>query len=171
LNTPNKNKNNKIYNANNKQIKSITPTNVVVNLSNKKLSLVEIAVLNKGLNFSISNNNNSRAMVDYQSQINDFIKKLQLQYIFQHKENNSKHKFTGNTLWMPAPHKCSPIFIGYGDYLINQPKTLLKKIKTKPNISKKERSTLIDPKRDKDIIIQKADKGGGIVVIESLVNI
>jgi len=68
---------------------------------------------------------------------------------------------------MPAPHKCSPVLVGYGGYLINQLKTLLWKIKTKPNISRKEQPTLIHLKRAKDIIIRKADKGGGIVVIDS----
>ena len=54
--TLNKNQRHKIYNSISRQIENINKINIVVNLSNRKLFVLEASTLNKGLNFCISNN-------------------------------------------------------------------------------------------------------------------
>ncbi len=139
-----------------------------MNLSDTPLSLNELAVLNKGLKFCISNNNVKKSLPRYSEEIERFIRTLQIKYFFLEKAETEIIKFTGNPDWSPPAHMCSSVITGYGLFLLKSIKKLLKKNKVKNNISMKEREALKTLRKNKNIIIQKADKGGCITVINAI---
>ena len=157
----------KIYNSIKKQRALTKTNNIVINLSlHKKLTLAESALLNKGLNFCISshkfNPHNS-----YTKDISRFIRSLQLKYLFLDSPDTPILKFSGNPDWNPPPKKCSDAIKGYGIYLNKQLRTIIKKNKIRSNISKHELRALSVLRKDRSILIQKADKGGGIIIMDS----
>jgi hypothetical protein len=166
--TLNKNQRQKIYKSIGKQHKSTTHQNIVVNLSNRKLNLIENSVLNKGLNFCLTSNNTKKTISLHQREVLQFIRNLQIKYIFADKESVEKQlKFTGNPNWQPPPEDCSEVIQGYGIFLNKILKNITKRNKIKQNISSKERQALDTLKMDTNILIQKADKGGSITIINT----
>lgn len=145
---------------------SVNAENIVVNLSERRLTLTELAILNKGLNFCITNNNNASIDKTLIPEIDVFIRSLQLRYFFEN-VNNKAPPFTGNPEWNPPPSKCSVAINGYKQYLRKHIKKLFLTNKTKQNISQKDHAALRTLRLDKSIIIQKADKGGSIVVLNA----
>ena len=142
-------------------------SNTIVNLSqHKTLSLTEAALLNKGLNFCLASRN-FNTHYNYKKETSRFIRSLQIKHLFIDKPDNGITKFTGNPDWQPPTHKLSEIINGYEQYLNKKIKTIFKHNKIKPNISKTELSALTNLKKDKSILIQKADKGGSIVIMDS----
>src|SRR5271163_4856930 len=77
----NKNRRNKIHKSVTKQKNLVKHGNIVVNLSNTPLSLCELAMLNKGLNFCITNKNVSKSLGQYNKEIARFIRTLQIKYM------------------------------------------------------------------------------------------
>ena len=162
----NKNQRHKIYKSISKQLDKIRKDNIVVNLSNRKLSLAEIATLNKGLNFCITNDNKNCINKNIDIDIKRFNRTLQIKFMFE--GSNEIEKFTGNPSWIPPSSKCSPAIEGYTDHLREEIKKLISANKVKHNISRKERDALKSLREDKNILIQKADKGGSIVVLNTI---
>ena len=87
--------------------------------------------------------------------------------MFNDQSVNKIEKFTGNPNWNPPKSKCSSVITGYSNYLQQEIKKLAAVNKTKPNISRKERDALQNLSQDKSILVQKADKGGSIVVLNT----
>jgi hypothetical protein len=164
----NNNQRHLIYQSIRKQLDNVNKTNIVVNLSNRKLSLIENSTLNKGLNFCITNDNKNYINRNIDSDIKRFNRTLQIRFIFDKDNDNKIEKFTGNPLWNPPKRKCSPAISGYTNFLQKEIKKLIKINKIKHNISKKERIALKSLREDTNILIQKADKGGSIVILNTL---
>ena len=140
--TLNRNQRHKIYNSISRQIENINKINIAVNLSNRKLSVLEASTLNKGLNFCISNNRKASINKDIDKDIKKFTRTLQLRFMINDQSVNKIEKFTGNPNWNPPKSKCSSVFTGYSNYLQQEIKKLVAVNKTKPNISRKERDAL-----------------------------
>jgi hypothetical protein len=87
--------------------------------------------------------------------------------MFINKQDTIIDKFTGNPEWNPPKSKCSPILSGYGHFLQKKIKKLFKSNKVKHNISTKERESLKALGQNKNIFIQKADKGGSITILKT----
>ena len=158
-----------MYNSLKKQhaIVKNTNVNIVVNLSNRRLSIIETAVLNKGLNFCITNNRpkNNCKMID--SEIDKFIRTIQIKNMFKDKEESKIEKFTSNPDWQIPKIYRNLAVDSFGIFLKNNIKHIINKNKTKQNISKDERLALNKLGQDKNILINKADKGGSIVVMNT----
>jgi hypothetical protein len=164
----NRNQRHKIYNSISKQLNNVNTINIVVNLSERKLSLIETNILNKGLNFCFTDNRSTNIDRNIDSDLQKFNRNLQLRYIFNDQSRTNTEKFTGNPNWIPPKGKCSPEINGYTDYLKLEIKKLITVNKTKHNISRKEREALQCLRNDKNILIKKADKGGSIVVLNTV---
>jgi len=161
-----KNFRHKIHNSVLNKLKSVKNSNVVVNLSDRVLTLTESAVLNKGLNFCLTNQNNNLVDKTLNPQIDKFIRSLQLKCMFRDKNSDPK-PFTGNPNWKPPRSKCNNAISGFEQFIRKNVRKLFFKNKTKQNISKFDRKALLTLSRDKNIIIKKADKGGSIAVLNS----
>lgn len=164
----NRNQKRSIYRSRKRQIDSINKVDIVVNLSNRKLSVIETSTLNKGLNFCISNNSKTSINKNIGNDIKKFNRTLQLKFMFDDCSDNNVEKFTGNPDWNPPKRKCSTDINGYTDYLQKEIIKLTTVNKTKHNISRKEQNALQCLSKDKSILIQKADKGGSIVVLNTV---
>lgn len=163
----NNSKRGRIYKSISKQLHKDKKTNIVVNLSDRYLSLIEKDVLNKGLNFCITNNNKKSLDRNIETDITQFTRTLQIKFMFDGEDDNEIEKFTGNPDWKPPNSKCSPAIAGYTDYLQKEIQNLVKINKVRHNVSRKEREALKSLRDDVNILIQKADKGGSIVVLNT----
>jgi len=139
--------------------------NIIINLSSHKLNMAEEKVLNKGLTFvpsirgpKIQNLNNETER---------FERALQLNYYFRNNNNNNKKPINkvwqGKSTWLPKkpnPH--------ISRFIINLNCAILdtRKIAIKSNLTREEKQALKDLRNNKDIVIKKADKGGGIAVMD-----
>lgn len=138
---------------------------IVVNLSNRKLTLSETSVLNKGLNFCIANKNFTLPLDTYHKEIDRFIRNLQIKYYFRDEPNDTVAKFRGNPEWEVPAHRRHSLIDGYRDVLKTEFKKLFNKNKIRNNLSPNEVKALESLQKDDSIIIFKADKGGSIVVM------
>ena len=146
--------------------KSLIQNNLVTNLSNSKLTLNQLYVLNKGLSFVPSFLKPKSSEID--SDIKRFERKLQL-HLFFHKKGIKDNKVTENvklqknSRWWPKRLNGHITLLCY-----NLKKDIHKLLqqKSKPNLTKSEFKALMEIKRNESIIIKKADKGGGIAVMD-----
>ena len=161
-----KNFHQKIHNSVLRKLKNVKNNNVVVNLSDRVLTLTESAVLNKGLNFCITNQNNNLVDKTLDPEIDKFIRTLQLRCMFRD-QNSDQKPFTGNPNWKPPPSKCNNAISGFEQFIRKNVRQLFFQNKTRQNISKFDRKALLTLSKDKNIIIKKADKGGSIAVLNS----
>jgi len=76
----NKNQRHNIYKAGKKQFKSVKNNNIVVNLSDRILTLQKTLTLNKGPNFGLTSDNFKKSIKNYKKNISLFIRKLQIKY-------------------------------------------------------------------------------------------
>ena len=143
--------------------------NVITNLSSHKLTLNETSLLNKGLNFIPYSSKIS--YLDLDKDIKRFERRLQIHNFFKDEEqsdsedeiDNSRLAFEENpTWWPPKLHKditelCRLLKLEIYS-LCNQPKHF-------SNLNRYELQALSDLRKNKDIIIKKADKNSGIVVM------
>ena len=164
----NRNQRHKIYSSITKQLANLNKINIVVNLSNRNLSVIESSTLNKGLNFCISDNSIVSINRSIDNDLKKFTRTLQLRFMFYDHAANAREKFTGNPDWNPPKSKCSTDINGYTNYLQREIKKLILVNKTKPNISRKERNALRTLSKDQSILVQKADKGGSIVILNTV---
>jgi hypothetical protein len=141
--------------------------NIVVNLSDRPLSLIETSILNKGLNFCVTNNNPTIYSRSINKEVDKFIRNVQIKCMFVDNNEHNIEKFTGNPDWVPPKFKQNVALNGYADFLKTNIGNLVKNNKTKQNISRAERAALNKLRLDKNILIQKADKGGSIVVLNT----
>ena len=161
----NKNKRQNIYKSIQRQHLN-SKTDIVVNLSDKQLTLIEKNVLNKGLNFCIAEPNKKKIINKMTAEIKHFIRNIQLKFMF--KDNlNTKQPFTGNPHWQPPRKKCHPALLALTDALTEDLHDLINKNKIKLNISAMERRAILGLGADKDLIVKRADKGGCIVLLNA----
>lgn len=152
--------------------KELLLNNVVVNHSSAVLSIHEISILNKGLGFVPSH-----FKPNFQT-INDdilrFERKLQLHFHFNKDLDPDckiidpviKKSLEGNSDWWPRvlnphiTHMCYKL----KEFIFKSSK----EFHSANNLSKPEIQALHSLKSNENIIIKKADKGGGIVVLDKL---
>lgn len=145
--------------------KTILNDNVVFNFSRCKLTMNEIRVLNKGLEFVPSCIRPNFADID--KDVKRFERKLQLHYFFcrndSDKEECKRPIFETNSSWWP------PKLNGHiTDFCHKLKQHCFKALKDKCrlNLSRDELIALRQLKSNSDIIIKKCDKGGGIAVMD-----
>ena len=78
---------------------------IVVNLSERPSTLIEEAVLNKSLNFCITNENPDLYLKATKIEVNKVIRTLQIKNMFAGNDNNNMEKFTSNPGWNRHPPK------------------------------------------------------------------
>jgi len=140
----------------------------IYNFSKRSLSQTEIDVLLRGFKFTPTPKykNNS---YDQIKDVDDFHRSLRLKEFF----NNSDHNNTNNSIvknqtsFYPPKHRNNTL-----DQYINVTRTLCLQHSqmendTKHNISLKERKAIDLLAEDKSITIKEADKGGGIVIMNT----
>jgi hypothetical protein len=135
--------------------------------SKYQLSVAEISVLNKGLGFVPSAFKPS--LVDIDKDIKRFERKLQLHFFFSNKEMDDenfpvKRSFKRNSNWWPKRLN------GHITEFCSKVKKLLGatlKFKGRANPTKIEMTALKNLSNNKQIVIKKCDKGGGIAVTDS----
>lgn len=145
--------------------------NVVINLSSYKPTLDELSVINRGLGFVPAH-----YKPKYDTINNDllrFERKLQLHFFFCNKSDLKDSEPTkyvtktleGNSTWWPK--KLNPHITSFCYNLKHSIFNLLARQRVKNNLSSSEISAIVSLKKNKDIIIKKADKGGGITILNS----
>jgi len=158
-----------IHISHKKQIIKLEDTDIVCNLSNRHQSIIERNVLNKGLKYGITNISSTKLLKTYKLDTQLINRKLQIKYIFAHLDNHPIIKFTWNPDWLPSPplQKTSYNIHGFTQYLLKYINRSLKKNKFHHNISQHERLALKNLAKDSNIIIQRADKGGCIAILNA----
>ena len=142
-------------------------TNTVFNLSNASLNEAELHVLSKGLSFvpTASTINEFELLND----LHNLGRKMHLQAFFHGKPSTDKTPFKNPSSWTPDSSKTSSSIDNYIKAVYNDIKaTVSKPNSTSPgNLLKHEKEALRSLKSRTDIIIRPADKGGGIVVLNT----
>src|SRR6476619_681841 len=161
-----KNLQHKIYNSIQKKKTSIE-NNIVVNLSKTTLTLAQLYLLNKGLNFCISEVNKSKLIKTTKTEISNFIRNVQIKYMFINNTNINRERFTGNKKWKPPNSKRHQAINALEDVLVEDAIKLIKRNNIRNKISSFDRLALSTLKTNTDIIIKKADKRGCIVILDT----
>jgi len=156
----------KIYN-NIKMKKKQIENNIVVNLSNTKLTLSQTYILNKGLNFCLNETNKSKIIINTKNEIAQFIRNIQIKYMFIGEDKNRREPFTGNKQWKPPRSKQHQAIVALEDILNEEFSQLIKYNNNKNNISSTDRQALKSLRSNQNIIITNADKGGCIVILDT----
>jgi hypothetical protein len=82
-------------------------------------------------------------------------------------EPNKQEVFTGNKNWKPPMNKSHQSIKALEEILDEDINRLVTKNKIRNNISTKDKEALFVLRNNKDIVIKKSDKGGGIVVMDT----
>ena len=146
-------------------------------MSNYQLTKYETSILQKGLNFipTPAKEHEARILQDFLL----FERKLRL-YHKLHKneediettdessdEDDSPHKILRPSKgWKPEDSECDPNIMKYKTCVIHDIESKLM-LKSKPrfNTSKHERQAIVTLRKNTDIVIKPADKGGAIVIM------
>ena len=153
----------------------------IVNLSNHTLTKAETSILEKGLNFIPTPNREHEARI-----VQDFLlfeRKLRLHHKL-HTEENQEQSATDNDLdeepeeesphkllrpskgYKPEDHEMDPNIMRYKTTVLNEMKIELgNRRNPRFNTTKQERKAMKSLKKNQDIIIKPADKGGAIVIL------
>ena len=153
----------------------------IVNLSNYTLTKAETRILEKGLNFIPTPNREHEARI-----VQDFLlfeRKLRLHHKL-HTEENQEQPATDNDLdeepeeesphkllrpskgYKPEDHEMDPNIMRYKTTVLNEMKIELgNRRNPRFNTTKQERKAMKSLKKNQDIIIKPADKGGAIVIL------
>ena len=152
-----------------------------MNLSNYTLTKAETSILEKGLNFIPTPNREHEARI-----VQDFLlfeRKLRLHHKLHKKETQeqsatdtdldeepeeeSPHKLLRPSKgYKPEDHEMDPNIMRYKTTVLNEMKIELGNRKNpRFNTTKQERKAMRSLKRNQDIIIKPADKGGAIVIL------
>jgi len=83
-------------------------------------------------------------------------------------EENRSEKFTGNKNWKPPSSKSHQAISALEDILKEDISKLVVKNKIRSNISKREREALITLRYNRDITVKNSDKGGSIVILDTV---
>ena len=173
LYTGNKNQKRDKYNSSKEKINQVNNNNIT-NLSSKDLNATEISVLNKGLTFVPHN-----FRLQYNEINNDiqrFERKLQIAYFF-HRKNKKKNPNTHKRYFSKSeplssirstwwPKKLNAHITDFCSVLKQKIKELHTNRCHMHNMSSREIKALKNLQENKDIIIKKADKNSGIVVMD-----
>ena len=144
------------------------------NLSNHKLTYYENKILEKGLNYVVTNNR-SNFVEKNLKYVDKLQRKMKLKQYFKIQNNlfrNSGNKNLGKPKipYISIPSAWSPPedYIEIDDFC-NKLKFGIKNINNKykntPDLCKNEFKALLNLRNNKNIVIKSADKGGGTVVI------
>lgn len=141
--------------------------NVVINLSQHKLSMHDISALNKGLGFVPATFRPSIRDID--RDVIRFERKLQLHYFFKSKQETKdphvfKKAFEQNPDWWPKSLN------GQITKFCTKIKCLLYETRRHrgfANLTPKEIAALKSLSENRQLVIKKCDKGGGIAVMDS----
>jgi hypothetical protein len=164
---PSKNMQHRIYNQI-KHKKKLIDNSIVVNLSSTKLTLSQNYILNKGLNFCINETNKSKISKYIKNEISQFIRRIQINYLFRDVDKKRREPFTGNKQWKPPASKQNQAIATLEDILNEEFSHVIKHNKNRNNISRNDRRALQSLRNNKNIIIKKADKGGCIVILDTV---
>lgn len=156
----------KIYNKIRDKKKQIED-NIVINLSSTKLTLSQIYVLNKGLNFCLNETNKSKIIKNTRIEISHFIRNVQIKHMFIGEDKKRREPFTGNKQWKPPKSKQHQAIVALEDILNEEFSRVIKYNNNKNNISNTDRIALKSLRNNQSIIIKKADKGGCIVILDT----
>ncbi len=140
---------------------------IVVNLSSIKLTLSQLYVLSKGLNFGLNETNKSKIIRNASKEISQFIRNIQIKYMFIGDDKKKREPFTGNKQWKPPRSKQHQAIIALEDILNEEFSDLVKHNNIRNNISSTDRDALKSLRNNQNIIIKKADKGGCIVILDT----
>ena len=143
-------------------IKNTLKNNIVTNLSNITLTIPEINLLNKGLNYNI--NSKIKNLDPY---FDEFERKLQIEYYFFDEYNTANYNFTENLIktrsnWKPKTYNRK--ITEFVSTIKTKLEETIKNKKIKRNINNKDVLTLKNL-RNKKIVIRPADKSAGIAII------
>ena len=147
--------------------KTLINNNIVVNLSNTKLTLSQMYVLNKGLNFCLNETNKSKIIKITKNETAQFIRNIQIRYLFLGEDKKKREPFTGNKQWKPPKSKQHQAIIVLEDILNEEISVLVKHNNIRNNISNTDRYALKCLRNNQNIVIKKADKGGCIVILDT----
>ena len=155
----------------------------ISNLSKQKLTLYELKILNKGLNFVYCDKNKNLEKRN-KTQLEEFERKLQIKYYFfnlNKQKDNPNNEIYKNEIekepltsidrikikshWEPPrPDKDIANFCNKLKYQVKNANT---KYENKQNINNKEFKAMLNLRNNDKIIIKAADKGGGIVILNT----
>ena len=160
---------------------------ILVNLSNVKLTEDEKSVLEKGLNFGVAEKSvNKEALLD---DVYKFTRKLKLRAFFNSQETSDppdnsdaadeeptddssdseeRADMSGNIknpYWNPSKSPPNPLMLYIAAVKESIKGLVNAKVRCKDNLSENERIALSNLKEREDIVIQQADKGGKIVIM------
>jgi len=155
------------------KLKSVPETlehNVVVNLSHRKLNFDERTLLNKGLGFVPSYLRPNLKQLD--NDFERFERKLQIHFHFATSEGGDTgdssppdvKAFRPISTWRPK--RPNPHITKFCQNLKNDTLTILRNVPSS-NLSSTQINILKQLKSDKSITIKKADKGGGIALMDT----
>ena len=143
----------------------------IINLSSRELSNDEISLLNRGLKFVPTPK--SPNILDLEIDIKEFIRKLKLKEFFYNNKNISENGETESIVVPKSdfiPYKVkSPALDAICLNLEHNAENLQRLVpkNTVGNLSSKEEAALEALKRDEMLVIKRADKGGGIVIMDT----
>jgi Reverse transcriptase (RNA-dependent DNA polymerase)/GIY-YIG catalytic domain len=141
-------------------------SNNITNLSTHKLSYAEISVLNKGLSFVPNTQTINTHTLD--NDVNRFERTLQIHYFFAKKDNtydpSDRRPFETNSTWWPK--KLNGDISAYCQKLKKELFALHRRKNKRCNLSIKERKALNELRNNTSIVIKKADKNSGIVILD-----
>ena len=141
---------------------------VITNLSDTALTKNQIAVLNKGLNYIPYTKHFSYTQLD--QDMLRFERKLQLFHFFRDKEEESDDEIDNTRLAFEEnpnywPHKLNKDITELCRELKQEIYMLYKQKNKFQNLTKYEKIALKQLKQNKELIIKKADKNSGIVIM------
>lgn len=136
----------------------------IFNLSNKTLSKFEKNVLLKGLKFTPTPEKPNEN--ELQTDLNEFFRKLKLREFFYEKDMDNDDSIVKNKSFFEPPKGRNQHLDSYIE-LTKQISTTIPKTTNKNNLSSNERKALDSLTKDTSIVIKEADKGSGIVIMNS----
>jgi hypothetical protein len=133
----------------------------VTNLSKSKLTDHDYILLSRGLKF-IPNPEDKNAKLELLKDFDELARKMRCRYLF-HKNSDKLHPFYKKTGYEPE-FSCHTLenYINLTQFELSY----LPVRKFRDNISKKERQGINNLKRNKQLIIKKANKNGNVVVLD-----
>ena len=147
-----------------KAILRYKPINNIVNLGTTILTEGETKLLQKGLSFIPTPSKVPRQNIA--KGLNEFVRKMKLQYhFFHHPTQKNKEPFYVESSWVP-PGDTPPQLQEYFDAITEDIYSLInhEREAVTPNLSPMEIKAIDTLAQQKNIIIQRADKGGAIVI-------
>jgi hypothetical protein len=149
---------------------SLLNNSIITNLSDHLLTENETQVLSMGLGYSLDGQHMPNKL--YMDAIKKFERRINLKLFFNNENIAEKitipQKRKHQSEWNPPPHNNANL-TNFFDRVYNDTSTTLESgYKKNYNLTKTQREALKDLKANKSITIKKADKGGSIVVLNTI---